>query len=291
MSAVISHCYHFNVTQELWNTKKWTELPLVALDIETSGQYPYVSHICEIAAVKSVNGQMGETFSQLIKPPEPMSDFVIGIHGISNEMVADAPSVEQVLPQFMEFLGDDICIGHHIPFDLTFLSAGCDQLELKVPKANAICTSLLSRNLVKDTPNHRLQTLIDKFGIYRENAHRALDDSKACLEVFFELVSKIKEPNFQEIERAQRHSLRWQDFSMKLKSLKSSIFKKLYEAQLQSKSIEFCYSGGSRRGQPRKASIKGIVLNPTGQYLVADDGSEKPKRFYLDKITDVEILF
>ena len=102
--------------------KKWRDVPIVALDLETSGQYPINDDICEIAGARYVNGEVVEKFEQLVKPREKMSDFIITIHGITNEMVADAPPVAEVIPSFAEFVKDSVVVAHHSPFDLGFLA-------------------------------------------------------------------------------------------------------------------------------------------------------------------------
>ena len=270
---------------------RWSDLPLIAIDIETSGQYPFSAHICEMAAVRTRGGVIEETFSQLIKPPEPMSDFVIGIHGISNEMVADAPPIAEVIGPFMEFIKGGVCMGHHVPFDATFISTECEKAGIAVPDFPLLCTSLLSRNLITGTPNHRLQTLIKHFSIKVGAAHRALDDSVACFRVFEKCMEQITDPTLKEIEKRQTHSLRWSQFSFYLKALQDPVWKKLVEAQKKGLAIEFSYSGGSRKGKSRKAEIVGLVINPTGAYMVANDGGPESKRFYKNIIIDVEIIW
>lgn len=271
--------------------KHWKELPIVSIDIETSGQYPFNAHICELAAVRTHGGKVVDTYTQLVKPPELMSDFVIGIHGISNEMVKDAPPIEEVILPFMDFIDGGICIGHHVPFDATFISTDCEKASIKILDRPLFCTSLLARNLIKGVPNHRLQTMVSHFGLSGGQAHRALDDSKACFEVFKKCMEQIENPTVFEIEKSQNFELKWSNFSFQLLSLKDPIWKKLLEATQLSKSIEFSYRGGSKKGQPRKAVLEGMVLNPTGSYIIADDGSPKSKRFYKDKITDLEVIW
>ena len=117
--------------------KKWTEYPIIAVDTETSGQYPIQDDICEIAAVKSIGGKVIETYQTLVKPRGKMTDFIIGIHGITNEMVVDAPSISQVLPDFMKFIKEGIVVGHHSPFDLGFLTY---ELEKYPPSSHRPCS-------------------------------------------------------------------------------------------------------------------------------------------------------
>ena len=74
-----------------------SNIPFVVLDLETSGKYPIESQICEIAAVKWLGGKEVDSYQTLVKPDHQMSDFVISIHNITNEMVKDAPHVSAVI--------------------------------------------------------------------------------------------------------------------------------------------------------------------------------------------------
>ena len=87
-----------------WSQKLWSESILVALDIETTGAYPLTSEICEIAAVKWQNGKVITEFETLVRPTRPMSEFIMGIHGITNQMVASAPKISDKILEFHTFI-------------------------------------------------------------------------------------------------------------------------------------------------------------------------------------------
>src|SRR4051812_25854435 len=96
--------------------KSWRDLTLVAFDTETTGKYPLTAEICEIAAVKYRGGEVVDTYSTLLKPSKPMGDAVIAIHGITNEMVANAPLMSEKIREVHAFFADSILITHHAPF-------------------------------------------------------------------------------------------------------------------------------------------------------------------------------
>ena len=94
----------------------WKNQIFVAVDLETTGAYPLSAEICEIGAVKWQNGKVIGDFQSLVKPEKPIPSEIIAIHNISNQMVAGAPSIEKVLPDFRNFLDGAYLVAHHAPF-------------------------------------------------------------------------------------------------------------------------------------------------------------------------------
>lgn len=274
----------------LSKTKRPYESSIVAIDIETSGAYPLDSEICEIAAVKYQEGKIVDTFQSLVKVTKPMSDFIIGIHGITNEMVADAPVLNAVLPNFLHFIDNSIIIGHHVQFDLGFIAIEIERHDLKYPTNLALCTSLLSRALITESPNHKLQTLIKFLKLDQGAAHRALDDSKACLDLFHRCMSRVEsDTTFLELEDIQEKQLTWDIFSMK-KFVNTQVITSLYEAIKSKRAVEINYqTSNTKTNYYREIHPKGLVLNPDQPYVIALCTQEmRDKRFYINKITDVK---
>jgi len=117
----------------------WRKIPIIAIDTETSGQYPLQSQLCEVAAIKYLDGEIIDSYQTLIKPTHTMSQTVIDIHNITNEMVADAPRVSEVIRDIHEFVFDGVIIGHHSPFDIGFLTIEFEKMGLKLPKNAQAC--------------------------------------------------------------------------------------------------------------------------------------------------------
>lgn len=264
------------------------DLQLVAFDTETSGAYPIGDEICEIAGIKWQNGQIIEEFQTLVRPTRPMSDFIIGIHGITNEMVTDAPSIEEVIPRFHKFLSGSVAVAHHAAFDLGFVSFEFEKLGLGLPKDPALCSSLLSRKLFPESRNHKLQTLVEFFGLNKGTAHRALDDTKACLEVILKCFEKFgMDKTYEDLLKHQQSRMDWDRFS--IQALEEH---QRYQAAVLAikthKKLELSYRTAS---DSRQVKPIGIVRNPDGDYLVAFEGYQKQhKRFYLDKIVAAHVL-
>ena len=157
----------------------------VVLDLETTGLDPTWNEIIEIGAIRVRNLDIVDTFSQLIKPSEPIDDFIAELTGITNEMVADAPSIEEVLPGFLQFVGNDIVVGHNVNFDINFLYDNCVQILGHGFTNDYVDTMRLSRRLFPEERHHRLSDLEKRFSLHNEAAHRALSDvmlTNQCLE-------------------------------------------------------------------------------------------------------------
>lgn len=269
----------------------WKDLTLIALDTETSGAYPLKDELCEIAAVKWQAGEVVGEYQTLVRPTEPMSDFIIGIHGITNEMVADAPVVEDVISDFYQFIKGGVVIAHHAPFDLGFLAYEFEKAGLDLPKEPALCSSLISRKVVTDSKNHKLQTLIPHLGIEQGTAHRALDDTKACLEVALHCFRKLGEKvTLGELLKLQEKDLSWKNYSIEALQ-EHSAGQGVIRALQEKKNLKIIYSGGSKKYRPREIKPTGLVRNPDGDFIMAYCfESEREKRFYLNKIQVAEVL-
>lgn len=263
-----------------------TNFPIVAFDTETSGAYPLESEVIELGAVKWVNGKVVDRFQTLLKPKKHLEDSNIRIHGITNEMLVDAPLMKDKIQSFCEFINDSVLLAHHAPFDLGFLTVAIEEAGLRFPSNVLLCTSLLSRSLLPTT-NHKLQTLVKELKLEGGAAHRAADDAYACMQVFFKCLEKLNpdEQNAGRLQQIQSKKLNWLDFQL-LKDSDAKV-KALAHAALKAEKIEIVYLGGQNGGKPRPIIPYGIVRNPDGDYLHAlcliDN---ERKRFYLSKISD-----
>lgn len=147
----------------------------VVLDLETTGLSPESNEIIEIGAILYKNGVKSSEFTTLIRPKSRISGFITNLTGISNEMVSTAPSIEEVLPELMTFLGDKPVLAHNASFDLGFLNAAYHRC-FGIPFPNDyLDTMRISRKLYPNE-RHRLQDLTARFGIRRDGAHRSMAD-------------------------------------------------------------------------------------------------------------------
>lgn len=267
----------------------WRDATFIALDLETTGKYPMDAEICEMAAVKWRGGQIIETYQTLIRPPTPMSEQVIKIHNITNEMVESAPVIREKIDEFHRFISDGYVIAHHAPFDMGFLAWDFERHHLPLPTRPVLCTSLLSRQVLTESPNHRLATLAKHYGIDAGAAHRALDDARTCLYVALKCFEKLgDEAKVSDIFSVQGVELTWPRFSVEA-LMEKDILRVLIRSLRDRHEVYLTYEGGSRPGTARRLFPLGLVRSPEGgDFLVATEGEDvQPKRYFIDKVSDV----
>ena len=155
----------------------------VIIDLETTWLSPYKHGITEIAAVRFDGDKIVDTFQTLVDPERHIPTFITKLTGISNDMIVGAPTIREILPDFLSFLGDDIFVAHNISFDLGFLNhARYEHFECYIPNPT-LCTRKLTRQLTPELPKRNLWFLCEHFWITNSRAHRALSDVHATTEL------------------------------------------------------------------------------------------------------------
>lgn len=163
----------------------------VALDVETTGLSSHTDKIIEIGLVRVRGGVEKECFSSLIQPGRRISSYITSLTGITNAMLADAPAMDEILPAAIDFIGDDIIVGHNVNFDLGFMLAACMDVMQTGFGNNFIDTMRFSRKHFKELPNHKLSTLVCSFCIEQGDAHRALADALATARCYLHMCGQI----------------------------------------------------------------------------------------------------
>jgi len=166
--------------------EKYYNKDFVVLDIETTGLSPFSDEICELAMVKLKNFLPVDSYHTLVKPSKPIPLSVSKIHGITDEMVQNAPTIEQVLPQVVNFISNTTLVIHNADFDLSFLNFALKKYEYPILKNEVIDTLAIAR-LYYPTISHSLESLSSNFMFSNKPTHRAMDDVLSTAELFYYL--------------------------------------------------------------------------------------------------------
>ncbi|MBQ8562185.1 MAG: 3'-5' exonuclease [Spirochaetaceae bacterium] len=162
-----------------------------AFDTETTGLNASSDRLLEIGAVKfNKDGVMG-IFNQLINPCRFIPAVVTQVNNITMEMVRDCPTEDQVLPSFIDFISDTILLAHNANFDLKFVNTALSRCGYQPMQNMTEDTVHLSKAAFPELPYHKLQFLAQQFRINPGNAHRAQDDARVCMEVFFRCLQQV----------------------------------------------------------------------------------------------------
>ncbi len=160
----------------------------VVFDLETTGTSCYTDRVVEISAIKVVGKEVAEEFSTLVNPGCSIPYGASQVNGITDDMVADAPDLESVLPGFIEFIGDLPLVGHNIhSFDLRFIYRDCMEYFGKIPGNDYVDTLKISRLLLPELRHHTLSDMAEHYGISSEGAHRAMADCRMNRAVYEKL--------------------------------------------------------------------------------------------------------
>lgn len=179
------------------------------IDLETTGLDPEFDEIIEMSALKIKNNEIVDHFSTLIQPEYEIDDFITELTGITHEMLENAPLLEEKIADFINFIDNDIIVGHNVNFDINFLYDNYLRLENKELKNDYIDTMRLSKNFLKELNHHRLIDLVDYYNINVEGFHRAMLDCKSTFDIYNNIKADIIN-KFNSIEN-------WKDYLKKRK--------------------------------------------------------------------------
>lgn len=258
----------------------------VAFDLETTGLSAAFDRIVEIGAVRfSVTGDELGRFQSLVNPGRPIPRAAHAIHGIDDEDVADAPSVEGVLPRFLEFLGEPtatILLAHNASFDAGFLGGELTRAQLPIPGFGVVDTLALSRSVRPELPTHRLEYLARLYNLNPDAQHRALGDCNRVKELWLRLGGPrhpadrlVTFPIFDPA-RSRPTPRGWDS---------------LERAIRDGHWIRMEYEGGTRGNAPRTITPRSVEQRGGIVYIVAVCHlANREKSFRLDRIRRYEVI-
>jgi DNA polymerase III epsilon subunit family exonuclease len=161
-------------------TLKKSPSSYVVIDLETTGLSPSKNEIIELAAIKVINDEITDKFSSLCKPKRKITPHITNINGITNDMAADAPNIEEIIPKYVEFIGELPVVGHNVEFDLKFINSNAD----KYLRNEQIDTLRFARGLYPDIGAYNLRAVSNYLNIQHGNLHRAINDCEVTNEIY-----------------------------------------------------------------------------------------------------------
>ncbi|SDM99005.1 3'-5' exonuclease [Lachnospira pectinoschiza] len=160
----------------------------VALDLETTGVDPSNDEIIEIGMARIVEGKVVATFNQLVNPDTELSQRIIDITSITPLDLIGKPSIEEIIGDAVEFIGDDVILGHNVAFDYSFLKVAAKANNKNIPN-KVIDTLKIARKLLPELPSRKLVDLCAYFNIDPGHSHRAYDDAISAFRLYEKLAA------------------------------------------------------------------------------------------------------
>ena len=257
----------------------------IALDLETTGLWAATDRIVEIAAVRFLEtGEAIGSFQSLVNPEQPVSPGAYAVHGLSDQVLAQARPASEVLPEFLEFLGDPgSCrlIAHNASFDAGFLGTELIRAGFAVPQHSIHDTLALSRARLPMLGSHRLDSILRHFGLDPAGAHRAMADSLFVKEIWLRLGG----------HRDSDRSISFRMFDARKSAGLPEGWEALEHAVERGCDLRIEYEGGTRGTAPRSITPRRLESRGGSTFLVARchvDSVEKS--FRVDRILSLEFI-
>ncbi|MGN0401377.1 MAG: PolC-type DNA polymerase III [Acetatifactor sp.] len=172
----------------------------VVFDIETTGFSPVSNRIIEIGAVKISGGEVVERFSSFVNPQVPIPYEIEKLTGIRDEMVTEAPVIEEVLPRFLDFSEGCVLVAHNANFDMSFIKENAARQGLPT-EYTYVDTVGIARVLLPNQSKHTLDAVAKSLNISLDNHHRAVDDAECTAHIFVKFIKMLAEKDIQTLEQ------------------------------------------------------------------------------------------
>ena len=171
----------------------------VAFDLETTGLNPNTDTITEIGAVVFQNGKEVDRFHSFVDPQRKLDPENIALTGITDEMLAGAPLIHEILPKFLEFIGGRVVVAHNAKFDTSFIKKACEKCGLPYD-LTAVDTVALAQQLMPPMPRYKLDVVAKALKLPNFNHHRASDDANICGQIMVKLIKMLQDKGFHSIQ-------------------------------------------------------------------------------------------
>ena len=171
----------------------------VAFDLETTGLSSKTDRIIEIGAVLMKDGKELDRFQTFVDPERQLEQKIVDLTGITDEMLRGAPKIEEILPEFLKFVGNRVVVAHNADFDTGFIRAACRRQGLAYTLTSAD-TLILSQNLMPHLNKFKLDVVSNALSLPDFNHHRAADDAVTCGLIMDRLMKKLEEMDIHTLQ-------------------------------------------------------------------------------------------
>ncbi len=244
--------------------KKLNLSTFIAFDFETTGLDPQNERIIEIAAIRFVQGEPKDRFVKLVNPGRPISKFITDITGITNAMVAEAPTENEIVNDFIKFLGNDPLVAHNTQFDISFLKELNKRFNVNWAVPDLYDTLQLARTFIYDQPTFNLGSVSEYFNLSAEGSHRAEKDTENCGAIFISLIKEAASYPLEVISKI-------------LEMIKSStVMNKQLFVNLANELM--------KNGDLKKGLTKSKIVHPVFQNVYSHSGHNDPGKMTIDDI-------
>ncbi len=274
------------VNFELKNIKtKLSDATFCALDIETTGNDPTTDQIVEIGVVKFTLKMDLDIYESLVKPQTPIPEDVIKIHGITDGMVANSPTLGEIVEPFTRFIKDAVIVVHNPEFDLSFIDIELKKYGIIRSELSAFDTVRLAQKCFPDLKSHKLNALCRAFNIPLKH-HRALSDASGCMELFRIIVKTLDPGRLWTLEDLRNyHGIPVRPRARTVKRFKNpGILKGIKLGDV----VTICYKDAEGRLTIREIVPKEFIRFRKKRYILAHCTLRNDDRYFLvNRIVEV----
>jgi DNA polymerase III epsilon subunit family exonuclease len=274
----------------LRNLDDWDSY-FVAFDTETTGLWAPSNRIVELGAVRfTLNHDRTEIFSSLIRSELPIPPEVTRIHGITDEMIYDAPLIEEILPQFFQFCGPAVLVAHNAPFDISFVRCEADRVKVDCPRNPILDTVVMYRQIHPNLHSYSLLALSENFRLAESQKHRALADAEMVMNLIRNASAKgesMKDP-VKWLSQFTYH--KFSDWGGEIAELPPR-FAELQGAALEELRLSISYRNGSGQMSHRNVQPRRVYLLRGTYYLIAFcEHAQAERTFRCDRIEEYRVV-
>jgi DNA polymerase-3 subunit alpha (Gram-positive type) len=175
--------------------------PFVVIDVETTGLDPAEDRVCEVGAIRLAGGEERARFQSLVQPGRPMPETARAKHGITDEMLRDAPPFARIAAELRQFMAGSVLVAQNADFDVSFLNAEFQRAGMSRLALAAIDTILLARKVKPGLATYNLDTLAYHFKLKFRERHRSIGDCEVTGAVFWQCVEALRPKTIEELIR------------------------------------------------------------------------------------------